>query len=303
MRKFIGFSLLSLVFSLWPVSVFASEKPLKVVASTTFFKSLVEHIGGEHVEVRAVASPKFNVHYIQPKPSDVARTAKADLFVFAGLDLEAWADPLLQASGRHDLFRGQTRNLDLSIGVTLLKPPAILTRADGDVHAFGNPHYHMNPENALIMIPRIAAKLSELDASNAAQYQKNAADLEAELRAKIQDWKNQSAAVRGISVFSYHDEVAYFAEFLGFSDIEYLEPKPGVSPSPKHLEKLEKVAAEKNVKLILAASYYSRRLPEKLAKKIGGEVVTIAQNPGEVKGTEDLLAFYDYNVKSLAQAV
>ncbi|HCM42998.1 MAG TPA: hypothetical protein DIS66_06790 [Candidatus Omnitrophica bacterium] len=290
----------ALIFS---AQAFAADKPLKVVASTTFFKSLVEHVGGEHVEVRAVASPKFNAHYIQPKPSDVARTAKADLFVFAGLDLEAWVDPLLQASGRHDLFRGQARNLDLSLGIKLLKPPAVLTRAEGDVHAFGNPHYHMNPENALIMIPRVAAKLSELDEPNAADYQKNAADFEAELRAKIHDWKNQSAAVRGSSVFSYHDEVAYFAEFLGFYDIEYLEPKPGVSPSPKHLEKLERVATEKNVKFILAASYYSRRLPEKLARKIGGAVVTIAQNPGEVKGTEDLLAFYDYNVKSLVRAV
>ena len=302
MKKIIRLSLWSLVFGLWSTFLFAADKPLKVVASTTFFKSLVEHIGGERVEVRAVAPPKFNVHYIQPKPSDVARTAKADLFVFAGLDLEAWADPLLQASGRHDLFRGQARNLDMSLGIQLLKPPSVLTRADGDVHAFGNPHYHMNPENVLIMIPRVAAKLSELDAANAAQYQKNAADLEVELRAKIQDWKNQSAAVRGISVFSYHDEVAYLAEFLGFQDIEYLEPKPGVSPSPKHLEKLEKVATEKNVKLVLAASYYSRRLPEKLAQKISGKVVTIAQNPGEVKGTEDLLAFYDYNVKSLTQA-
>ena len=291
----------ALIFSL---PAFASDKPLKIVTTTTLFADLMRKIGGEHVKVDSIASPKFNIHFIQPTPSDVRKTARADLFVFTGLDLEAWADPLLEAAGNPKLFRGAERNLDMSQGITLLRVPmGNITRAMGDMHLFGNPHYGMNPENVLIMIPHAAKKLIEIDPANAAAYQKNAADFEARLKIKIEEWKTMGAAAKGINIFSYHDEIAYFADFLGFHDIEYLEPKPGIPPTPKHLAKLENLAAEKNVKLITVATYFSRRNPEKLAAKIGGKALSILQSPGATKGTEDLFAFYDYNVKVITEAL
>ena len=173
MKKIILF----LVFVLLAGNSFANEKPLKVVTSTTLFADVMRKIGGEHVQVESIASPKFNIHFIQPTPSDVRKTAHADLFVFAGLDIEAWADPLLEAAGNPKLFRGGERNLDLSEGVPLLKiPTGNITRAAGDLHLFGNPHYGMNPENVLTMIPHAVQKLSELDPAHAVDYQKKAAD-------------------------------------------------------------------------------------------------------------------------------
>src|SRR3989338_2215084 len=137
-----------------------AAEPLKVVATQALFADLVKEVGRESVDVYAVASPKFNVHFIQPRPSDVRKTAKADLYVNAGLDLEAWSDPLLEAAGNPSLFRGGERNLDLSKGVVLLKVPAgSLSRSEGDLHLFGNPNFHMNPENGRIMVRQIAEKL------------------------------------------------------------------------------------------------------------------------------------------------
>lgn len=308
MKKII--SLWSLVFGLWSVmfclgdvSAFADDKPLKVVASTTFFKNLVEHIGGEHVNVHAVASPKFNVHFVQPKPSDVVKTAKADLFVFAGLDLEAWADPLLEASGRHDLFRGQTRNLDLSQGILLKNVPELLSRSQGDIHAFGNPHYTLDPLNAKIMAQTVSRKLQEVDPEHAQEYSQNESAFLAKLENKIAEWKSLCAHCAGKEIFAYHDEMVYLTDFLGIKEGGYLEAKPGVSPSPKHLAELESYARANKVRAIAGASFYPQKTIRKFAEKIGAKTAVILQAPGEVKGTEDLWAFYDYNVSQLAGAL
>ncbi len=298
MKKIISF----LVFVLFASSSFAAEKPLKVVTTTTYFAELVKEVGGERVAVHAVASPKFNVHFIQPKPSDVAKTAKADLFVFAGLDLEAWADPLLEASGRHDLFRGSARNLDLSQGIVLLKIPERLSRAEGDLHAFGNPHYTLNPENALIMAVSVSRKLQEIDPDHAAEYQAREKEFLTELNKKITEWKALCAHCAGGEIFSYHDDIVYLADFLKLKEGQYLEPKPGVPPTPKHLAFLEKYAAEKKVGLILAASYYPKRTLEKLASKTGAKTVSIAQVP-RAEGKQSIFNFYDYNIRAIADAL
>jgi zinc/manganese transport system substrate-binding protein len=274
-----------------------------VVATTAYFKNLIEQVGGERVRVYAVASPKFNVHFVQPKPSDVARTAKADLFVFAGLDLEAWADPLLEASGRHDLFRGREKNLDLSEGISMLNIPAVLTRAEGDLHAFGNPHYTLNPENARIMAQTAAAKLRQVDPAHAEEYTAREKEFLAKLDSKIAEWKSLCAHCSGKTVVAYHDDVAYLARFLGLKDGLYIEPKPGVSPSPKHLAELEAAARQSGVRAVLAATYCPKRLISSVAERIQAKPVVILQAPGEIKGTEDLFVFYDYNIRAVAEAL
>ena len=283
--------------------VFAADRPLRIVTTTTYFAELMKEIGGDRVSVHTVASPKFNVHFVQPKPSDVARTAKADVFVFAGLDLEAWADPLLEASGRHDLFRGQPGNLDLSRGIQLQKTPQILTRAEGDLHAFGNPHYTLNPENAKVMARSVSQKLQEIDPSHANEYAQNESSFLTRLGGKIAEWKALCAHCAGKEVFAYHDDVVYLTDFLGIKEGQYLEPKPGVSPSPKHLAFLENYAKEKQVRAILFESYFSKKMVNRFAEKIGAQPVMIIQSPGQVKGAEDIFSFYDYNIRAIAAAL
>lgn len=286
-----------LIFS---ANSFAADKPLNVVATTTYFAELVKEIGGEKVSVHAVAPPKFNVHFIQPRPSDVVKTSKADLFVFAGLDLEAWADPLLEASGRHDLFRGQKRNADLSRGIELVKIPEIISRAEGDLHIWGNPHYTLNPENAKIMAMTLSEKLQAIDSEHAGYYQKRTEEFISALDKKITEWKNICAHCAGQEILSYHDDIVYLTNFLGVKEGQYLEPKPGVPPTPKQLAFIEKYAAENQIKAIVAASYYPERVLKKMAKKTGAKTATIFQAP---EYSQSLFDFYDGNVRAVAEAL
>lgn len=278
----------------------AHAAPLKVIATQTLFADLVRQIGKEKVEVKSVAPPKFNVHFIQPKPSDVRNVAAADLYVNAGLDLEAWSDPLVEAAGKPEFFRGGDRSLDLSQGLRLLNPPmGVLSRALGDLHIFGNPHYHMNPENAKIMAGTIVKKLQDIDSQNAAFYDENGKALIAKLDQKITEWKASCAGCAGKEIISYHADIAYVTDFLGLKAEQFLEPKPGIPPTPRHLEFLQSYAKSHNVIAIVMPTYYPQDAADALSKKVGVKVATICQNVGEVPGTDDVFSFFDYNFRQI----
>lgn len=300
------FQLFFLGAALWLCAgpAFPSDKTLNIVATQAIFADIVKQVGGDKVVVSAVASPKYNVHFIQPKPSDVRRVAKADLYVNGGLDLEAWSDPLLEAAGKPALFRNAQRNVDLSRGIVLLDvPDHPLSRAEGDIHVFGNPHVHMNPENALIMAQTIAEKLKEIDPTNAAYYESNAQAFGSRLKQKIVQWKGLCAHCRGQKIISYHADIAYFAEFLGIKVEQFIEPKPGIPPTPKHLRALEDYALEHQVKAVVLPTYFFSSTADRLAERIGAKVVTVCQNAGELPGTEDLFGFFDRNIKEISEAL
>jgi zinc/manganese transport system substrate-binding protein len=220
------------------------------------------------------------------------------------LDLEAWSDPLLEAAGKSQLFRRGERNLDLSQGIRLLNVPTYqITRAEGDIHLFGNPHFHMNPENAKIMAQAIAVKLEELDPANASYYEENAKSFLTRLDQKVSEWKKLCAHCRGQEIISYHDDIAYFADFLGLKAEQFLESKPGIPPTPKHLQFLENYVQGNSVKAIILPTYYPKDAANTLAKRVGAKVLTISQEPGEIPGTDDFFSFFDYNVKQISQGV
>ncbi len=284
-------------------NVYAKEQ-WKIVTTQTIFADLVKQIGKDKVSVKAVASPKYNIHFIQPKPSDVRSVSQADLYVNAGLDLEAWSDPLLEAVGKPQLFRNGERNVDLSYGIKLRNVPNHpLSRAEGDIHVFGNPHFQMNPENAKIMVKTILEKLKEIDSANASFYEQNAKSFLTKLDQKISEWKALCAHCSGKEIISYHDDIEYFSDFLRLKAEQCLEPKPGIPPTPKHLAFLEDYIKEHRVKAIVLPTYYSRTEAEKLANKIGAKVVTICQSVGELPGTDDFFSFFDYNFKQISEAL
>lgn len=296
---FFGASLL-----LCAAPAFSSGKTLNVVTTQTIFADLVKQVGAEKVTVKAVASPKYNIHFIQPKPSDVRSVAKADLYVNAGLDLEAWSDPLLEAAGKSRLFRNAEGNVDLSQGIKLLKvPDHPLSRSEGDIHLFGNPHFHMNPENAKTMVRTILEKLKAADPANASYYEENAKAFLSRLEQKITQWKSLCADCRGQEILNYHDDIEYFADFLGLKAEQFLEPKPGIPPTPKHLAFLENYVKEHRVKAIVLPTYFSHTEVEKLAGKVGAKVVTVCQSVGELPGTDDFFSFFDHNFKQISEAL
>ncbi len=277
---------------------------LNVVTTTTMFAELVKEIGGDKVDVKHVASPKFNIHFIQPKPSDVRNVANADLFVFTGLDLEAWVDPLLEAAGKPSLFRGGEHNVDLSTGIKLLKvPTGSLSRSMGDLHLFGNPHYAMSPESIKIAANTLLGKLKSVDPANASYYEGREKDFISRLNAKIDEWKRLCAHCVGKEVISYHDDFEYMADFLGIKTEQFIEPKPGIPPTPKHLEFLESYVKEKGVGAIVMPTYFPKDGAERLANRVGAKVITVCQNVGEAPGTNGIFNLFDYDIKQINEAL
>ena len=298
------FSMVFLCSALYITSSRAAEGSLKVVATQTIYADIVKEIGKDKVDVKYVAQPKFNVHFIQPKPSDVRNVSKADLYVDAGLDLEAWSDSLLEAAGKSELFRGRERNVDMSRGVRLLDvPDHQLSRAEGDIHLYGNPHYTMNPENVVVMAGNIVEKLKIIDPANASYYEENKKAFVSRLEERIAEWKKLCELCKGQEVISYHKDIAYFADFAGLKAEQYIEPKPGIPPTPKHLEFLEEYVKANHIKAIVMPTYYPKDAADKLAARVGAKVVTICQNVGELPGTDNVFSFFDYNFKQISDAL
>lgn len=280
------------------------EGELNVVATLTTFADLTTTIGGGHINVSSVASPRFNPHFIEPKPSDVLRVKKADLFIHAGLDLEAWRGALVDAAGNPQVRPGGDRELALSTGVPLLEvPDRTITRSEGDIHLFGNPHYWLSPENGRIMARLIAGKLSAVDPANAADYAKNLAAFEARLDEKIPQWKAAVAAYAGTELVGYHKEWPYLMEFLGLKMDKYLEPKPGIPPTPKQTEYLTQYMTENHVKVIVQTSYFPPKAADTLAERSGATVVMLSQSVGDTKEATDYVQMLEYNVNALATAL
>ena len=303
-RRMMLSALVSLVALMAPAGGASAAQPLRVVATLSVFADLVKQVGGDDVEVSYVASPRFNAHFIECKPSDVLKVKKADLLVHGGLDLEAWRGPLLDAAGNPDLFSGGKGELDLSVGIPLLEvPDRPLSRLMGDIHIYGNPHYWLNPENARIMAQAIVAKLSEIDPAHAEAYRKRLSDFNSRLDQKIAEWKKQAASIRGKEVIAYHNEWPYLADFLGIKIEKFLESKPGIPPGPKQLGMLEEYMKAHQVRAIVQPTFYSRSASDALAKRTGAKVVTLCQNLGELPGTNDYFSFIDYDVHQLVEAL
>lgn len=275
---------------------------LKVVTTLSTFADLVEAVGGERIEVSSIASPRFNPHFIEPRPSDVLRVRRADLFVHGGLDLEVWRGSLVDAAARPDVRPGGKRELGLAEGVHLLNVPSSLSRAQGDVHQFGNPHYWHSPANGVVMAETIARKLSELDTDGARYYHERLEEFRKELSAGMERWKQMLAPYRGRELVGYHDEWAYLMAFGGLTMEQFLEPKPGIPPSPQHLLTIERYIRSRGITGIVQATFYSLRAARSLAEATGANVVLLCQNVDELRECSSYRNMLDYNVAQIVKS-
>lgn len=304
MKRFVLFGLgVALLFGAAPEAG-AAEKPVRVVATLSTFADLVKQVGGENVEVSHVAPARFNPHFIEPRPSDVLKVKRADLFVHAGLDLELWRGPLLDAAGNPSLFPGGKGELDLSRGIALLEvPDQPVSRLMGDIHLYGNPHYWLEPENARIMATAIGAKLCELDPTHAASYQERLKQLLQRLDEKNRQWQAAVRAIRGKEAIAYHRSWPYLAQFAGITIEQFLEPKPGIPPTPRQLGFLEEYITQRRIQAILQETFVPKAASETLAKRTGARVVTLCQNVGELPEVNDYIALIDFNIRQLVEAL
>lgn len=289
-----------LMFSLGTISAHAADK-IKVVTTSSTFASIAQDVARDKAEIYFIASPNRDIHFITPTPKDVMRLQKADVFIHAGLDLEAWRGPLVDAVGRSEFIGPGERAIDVSRGVPLLEIPTSLSRIQGDMHAFGNPHYWIDPLNAKIIAQNIADGLSRLYPEDADFFKNNAVVFQKKIDEKLKEWESQLAPYTGSSVVIYHNTWPYFMERFGFKIVGYLEPKPGIPPTARHLQELSKIMKDKSVKIIVKEIFHESRAPKKLARETNAAIVTLDTEPGEVHG--DYFSLIDYNLQQIIQAL
>jgi zinc/manganese transport system substrate-binding protein len=282
----------------------AADAKLKVVATLPDFASLAREVGGDKVEVSAMAKPTEDPHFVDARPSFVVQLRSADVLIDGGAELElGWLPPLLQNARNPKLEVGKPGRVQASEGVRLMNVPTNVTRAAGDVHALGNPHFMTDPIIAKTVALHIAQSFAAVDAPNAAFYDANYKKFEATINAKLQEWGVAMLPFKGQSVVAYHDSWVYFAHRFGLNIDVFLEPKPGIPPSPSHLaEVIEKMKAQK-IRAIIVEPFHDRKIAEKVASSTGAKVVDFAQYPGALPNTDSYVKLIDTLVSRLAAAM
>jgi len=282
-----------------------AARKLRVVATTNDLKWAVEQIGGKNVEVVALMHPLQNPHTVQPRPSFIVHLNRADLLVRIGLDYEeTWLPPLVEESRNPKIRRGGVGDVDASVGIPLLEiPQGRVTREQGEVHIFGNPHYWLDPENMKIIARNIAEGLKRVDPSNAGEYDRNLRRLERLMDDLLDETLKLAAPLRGEKFVAYHTTWSYLANRYGFRIIGYLEPKPGIPPSASHLADLIVRMRQEKVKVIVKEPFYENRIPNMVAQRTGAKVVEICPTVGGEPGTETYPKLIRHILTKLVNAV
>jgi zinc/manganese transport system substrate-binding protein len=294
----------SIVLSVLLLPALAQAK-LNVVATTPELASIAHEIGGNLVEVATLAKPTEDPHFVDAKPSFIVKLNRADALVEGGAELElGWLPPLLDGARNPKLAPGAPGRIAIAPGVQLLEVPATLDRSKGDVHAAGNPHFMPDPVNGKIAALRICDSFCQIDPKSCATYQANLAKFNARLDAKLAQWTQSLAPFKGQQIVAYHNTWPYFAERFGLKIDLFLEPKPGIPPTPAHLaEVIAKMKTDK-IHVIVVEPYQNRKTAEAVAAETGATVLDFPQYPGGVKGTEaGYVELIDYLVQSLAKAL
>ena len=283
----------------------SAAKKVRVVATTNDLKWAVEQIGGKNVEVVALMHPLQNPHTVQPRPSFIVHLNRADLLVRIGLDYEeTWLPPLVEESRNSKIRRGGLGDVDASIGIPLLEiPQGRVTREQGEVHIFGNPHYWLDPENMKIIARNIAEGLKRVDPSNAGEYDRNLKRLERLMDDLLDETLKLAAPLKGEKFVAYHTTWSYLANRYGFRIIGYLEPKPGIPPSASHLADLIVRIRQEKVKVIVKEPFYENRIPNMVAQRTGAKVVEICPTIGGEPGTETYPKLIRHILTKLVSAV
>jgi zinc/manganese transport system substrate-binding protein len=284
--------------------ILPAQAKLNVVATLPDFASLAREIGGDKIDVTVMAKPTEDPHFVDARPSFVVQLRTADVLIEGGAELEiGWLPPLLQNARNPKIEVGKPGRVIASQGVRLMNVPTNVTRAAGDVHALGNPHFMTDPIIAKAVAQHIAQSFSAVDPTNAGAYDANYKKFEATINAKLQQWGAAMLPFKGQNVVAYHDSWVYFAHRFGLNIDIFLEPKPGIPPSPSHLvEVIAQMKAQK-IKAIIVEPFHDRKIAEKVASATGAKVVDFCQFPGGLPGTDTYTKLIDALVSRLAAAL
>src|SRR5437764_7226391 len=253
-----------------------AQSKLNVVATTEDLASIAREVGGDRIAIESIARGYQDPHFVEAKPSFIVKLQKADVLVVVGRELEiGWLPPLITQSRNSKIQPGAAGYLDASLGATILEiPTGQVTRAMGDVHPLGNPHYWLDPENGRRIAKGLADKFAAMQPSDAAYFQQRYADFDKRLAAAEKGWEAKMAPYRGRKIVTYHRSWPNFCERFGLNVVDYVEPRPGIPPTPSHtLELINKMKAE-GIKLVLVEPYFDLKAPDAIARQSGGAVAT-----------------------------
>ncbi len=276
----------------------AAAAPPKVITTTEDLAALAREVGGDKITVESIAKGYQDPHFVEAKPSFIIKLHGADLLVVIGRELEiAWLPPLLTQSRNAKIQPGNPGFIDASTGVRILEvPTGQVTRAMGDVHASGNPHYWLDPDNGRIIAKSIAGALAQIAPNDRAYFDQRYADFDRRLTEAQKRWTAAMAPYKGTKVVTYHRSWPNFTERFGLDVIGYVEPKPGIPPSPSHTIELIAEMKRQQVKVILVEPYFDMKTPESIARAVGGKVLVLTPSVGGVKDAPSYIALFDYNI-------
>lgn len=278
---------------------------VKIVTSLQDFSSIADAVGGDRVETFALAKGYQDPHFVDAKPSFILKLSRADLLIAAGLELEiGYLPPLIDQSRNDKIHPGNQGYLDASVGCDILQRPTTqVTRAMGDVHPYGNPHYWTDPNNGRIIARSIAARLSEIDSSGRGTYEKNLAAFESKLAEKEKEWSAKMMPYAGTKIVTFHDSWPNFAKHFKLQTAGHVEPKPGIPPTPSHtLEIINLMIAEK-VPLVIVEPYFDLKTPNYIASKTGATVLTFYPSVGGVPAIKDYFDLFDHDIDAFVNAM
>ena len=287
-----------------PVAARAQGK-LNVITTTEDLAAIAREVGGDHITVEAIARGYQDPHFVEAKPSFILKLQKADVLVVVGRELEiGWLPPLIQQSRNSKIQPGSDGYLDASLQATILElPTGQITRAMGDVHPLGNPHYWMDPENGKRVAKEIFDKLSQLRPNDKAFFQQKLTDFNTKLDAAEEGWLAQMAPYKGTKVVTYHRSFPNFAERFGLDIVGYVEPKPGIPPSPQHTLDLITDMKRLSVKIVLVEPYFDLKTPNAIGRDTGAQVLVMPPSVGGVKEITDYFKLFDYDINLFIEAM
>ncbi len=283
-------------------AVAASRIP--VVATTTDLKALVEAVGGDLVDVDALARGNQNPHDLEVRPSLMVKVRRADLLVMNGLELDQWAEVVVQGAGNPRVGPGAPGRVDASGGLLVLEvPQAKVDRSMGDVHPVGNPHYSIDPGMAAGVTANIVEGLARVAPQSRPAFERNRQAFLARVDQALARWTTEMAPFKGAKVVVDHNMWIYFLTRFGLVEAGSVEERPGIPPTPSHLTRLIALMKEQKVKVVVSVPWTDQKLAERVAQEAGAKVVPLAPAVGSVKGADGYIETIDYNVRSIAQAL
>jgi zinc/manganese transport system substrate-binding protein len=302
--KIITRALLLLSMLAWAGAAHAQGK-VNVVTATEDLASIAAEVGGDKVAVDSIAKGYQDPHFVEAKPSFILKLQRADLLIVVGRELEiGWLPPLINQSRNAKVQPGGPGYLDASLQARILDlPTGQITRAMGDVHPLGNPHYWLDPENGKIIAKSIAAKLGELRPNDRAFFDQRLADFTSRLDAAEKRWLAQMAPYKGAKVVTYHSSYPNFAERFGLNVVGFVEPRPGIPPTPQHTLDLMNMMKAQNVKIVLVEPYFDLKTPNAIGRGTGAQVLVLPPSVGGTKEITDYFKLFDYDINLLANAL